>query len=99
MGQPIVQLVTPGVWVTANFKETQLEHIRTGQPVEISADAFPSVKIRGEVETFSVGTGWRLPGRRSPGAQTGRPPRPQRYRSVRCALGVAAAVSIPKVLQ
>jgi membrane fusion protein (multidrug efflux system) len=60
VGQPIVQLVTPGVWVTANFKETQLEHIRTGQPVEISADAFPSVKIRGEVESFSGGTGSRF---------------------------------------
>ena len=40
MGQPIVQLVTPGVWVTANFKETQLEHIRTGQPVEIVRTPF-----------------------------------------------------------
>jgi membrane fusion protein (multidrug efflux system) len=56
-GQSVVQLVTPGVWVTANFKETQLEHMRPGQSVTFSVDAFPSTSIRGAVESFSGGTG------------------------------------------
>ncbi|HEY6458850.1 MAG TPA: HlyD family efflux transporter periplasmic adaptor subunit, partial [Polyangiaceae bacterium] len=60
LGQPIVQLVTPGVWVTANFKETQLEKMRLGQPVTFTVDAYPSVKLRGSVESFSGGTGSRF---------------------------------------
>ncbi len=59
-GQAVVQLVTPGVWVSANFKETQLENMRVGQPVTLSVDAFPSATIRGEVESFSGGTGSRF---------------------------------------
>ncbi|HEY1696121.1 MAG TPA: HlyD family secretion protein [Polyangiaceae bacterium] len=60
LGQPIVQLVTPGVWVTANFKETQLEKMRLGQPVTFTVDAYPSVKLHGTVESFSGGTGSRF---------------------------------------
>ena len=56
-GQTVVQLVTPGVWVTANFKETQLANMRAGQPVQLSVDAFPGVEVRGEVESISGGTG------------------------------------------
>jgi membrane fusion protein, multidrug efflux system len=56
-GQAVVQLVTPGVWVTANFKETQLSHMLVGQPATFEVDAFPSAQIKGEVESFSGGTG------------------------------------------
>jgi membrane fusion protein (multidrug efflux system) len=57
-GQPIVQLVPDGqLWVTANFKETQIEKMRVNQPAEIEIDAFPGVKIHGEVESFSAATG------------------------------------------
>jgi membrane fusion protein (multidrug efflux system) len=60
LGQPIVQLVTPGVWVTANFKETQLEKMRVGQPVTFTVDAYPSVKLHGAVESLSGATGSRF---------------------------------------
>jgi membrane fusion protein (multidrug efflux system) len=59
-GQPIVELVTAGVWVTANYKETQIEHMRTGQPAIVEVDAFPSLVIAGEVESLSGATGSRF---------------------------------------
>jgi membrane fusion protein (multidrug efflux system) len=46
------------VWVDANFKETQLTHMRIGQPVEITSDVYGgSVKYQGKVESLGVGTG------------------------------------------
>jgi membrane fusion protein (multidrug efflux system) len=60
LGQPIVQLVTPERWVTANFKETQLAHMLPGQRVELSVDAFPNDKLVGQVESFSAATGSRF---------------------------------------
>lgn len=46
------------VWVDANFKETQLTHMRIGQAVEISSDVYgSSVKYKGQVESLGVGTG------------------------------------------
>jgi membrane fusion protein (multidrug efflux system) len=59
-GQAIVQLVTPGVWVTANFKETQLESMHAGEPVVIQVDAFSSHDVHGEVESLSGATGSRF---------------------------------------
>ena len=59
-GQSIVQLVTPGVWVTANFKETQMEKLRVGEPVTFSVDAFGGAKIHGTVESVSGATGSRF---------------------------------------
>jgi membrane fusion protein, multidrug efflux system len=57
-GQPIVQLVPDGqLWVTANFKETQIQKMRVGQSAEIEIDAFPGEKLHGEVESFSAATG------------------------------------------
>ncbi|HVY45512.1 MAG TPA: HlyD family secretion protein [Minicystis sp.] len=57
-GQPIVQLVPDGkVWITANFKETQISHMRVGQPADFTLDAFPGKTIGGEVESFSAATG------------------------------------------
>ncbi len=47
-----------GVWIDANFKENQLRHMRIGQAVTLSADAYgSSVKYHGHVEGFSAGTG------------------------------------------
>ena len=47
-----------GVWVDANFKETQLTNMRIGQPVEIDSDVYgSSVKYKGKVESLGVGTG------------------------------------------
>jgi membrane fusion protein, multidrug efflux system len=59
-GQAIVQLVTDGRWVTANFKETQVDHMRVGQPAKIEIDAFGSTTLHGEVESLSGGTGSRF---------------------------------------
>ena len=56
-GQSIVQLVTDKLWVTANFKETQVAKMRVGQPASIEVDAFGGTSIAGEVESFSGATG------------------------------------------
>ncbi|WP_292045235.1 MULTISPECIES: HlyD family secretion protein [unclassified Brevundimonas] len=44
-------------YIVANFKETQLDKVRLGQAVEISADAFPGRKIQGRVDSFAPATG------------------------------------------
>jgi membrane fusion protein, multidrug efflux system len=56
-GQQIMSIVTPEVWVTANFKETQLTHMRPGQPVKIRIDAYPSLDVRGHVDSLQRGSG------------------------------------------
>ncbi len=45
------------VWISANFKEDQLEGLRIGQPVEIVADAYDDEPYRGRVHSISSGTG------------------------------------------
>lgn len=45
------------VWVDANFKETQLEHMRIGQPVTLEADIYSDMVYHGRVESLGVGTG------------------------------------------
>lgn len=47
----------PRVWVIANFKETQLTHIRPGQAATITVDAFPSQPLRAHVLGYAPGTG------------------------------------------
>ena len=47
----------PHVYVTANFKETQLTHMRPGQKVEIAVDAYPGEPITGTIESFSPASG------------------------------------------
>lgn len=59
-GQPIAQLVTDGLWVTANLKETQLADVRPGQPVEVEVDAFPGARLTGQVESLAGATGARF---------------------------------------
>jgi membrane fusion protein (multidrug efflux system) len=48
---------TDDVWVTAQFKETQLTHMRVGQPVTISVDAYPSDKWTGVVQSIAPASG------------------------------------------
>lgn len=56
--QPIVQLVPSNtLWVTGNFKETQISKMKPGQPAHFQIDAFPGFTIEGEVESFSAATG------------------------------------------
>jgi membrane fusion protein (multidrug efflux system) len=50
-------VVEDNVWILANFKETQLERIRVGQPVEIKIDALPHYRFTGRVDSLQPGTG------------------------------------------
>jgi len=59
-GQPIVALVSDRLWVVANFKETQLRHMRPGQQVGIKVDAYPQLKLHGVVDSIQSGTGARF---------------------------------------
>ncbi len=56
-GQQIFSIVSPEVWVTANFKESQLDRIRPGQPVDIEIDAYPHLKLKGHVDSVQLGSG------------------------------------------
>ena len=56
-GQSIVQLVTDKLWVTGNFKETQVAKMRVGQAAKVEVDAFSGAEIEGEIESFSGATG------------------------------------------
>jgi membrane fusion protein (multidrug efflux system) len=60
IGQALFMLADPHVWVTANFKETQLQHLRIGQPVAIKVDAYPGPKWRGHVDSLQAGSGSRF---------------------------------------
>jgi len=58
--EALFSIVLRDVWVTANFKETQLDSMVAGQPVEISVDAFPGRKLTGKVDSIQDGTGARF---------------------------------------
>jgi membrane fusion protein, multidrug efflux system len=47
----------PNVWVIANYKETQLTHMRVGAPADIAVDTFPGHRLRGHVLAFAPGAG------------------------------------------
>lgn len=53
-------IVTDRLWVVANFKETQLAHMKPEQPVDIRVDAYPQYKLKGKVDSFQIGTGARF---------------------------------------
>ena len=59
-GQQIMAVVSPDVWVTANFKETQLDLMRPGQSVKITVDAYPDLDLRGHVDSIQLGSGSRF---------------------------------------
>jgi membrane fusion protein (multidrug efflux system) len=57
-GQSLFAVVNAnGIYVTANFKETQMEPLRLGQKVDLSVDAFSDSTFHGEIESFSGATG------------------------------------------
>lgn len=56
-GQSLMMFVPDEVWITANYKETQLAEMRPGQPVEIRIDAYPGRKLRGRVDSVQPGSG------------------------------------------
>ncbi len=59
-GQSLFAIVTPDIWVTANFKETDLGRIRPGQKVMLSADAYPDLRLEGHVDSIQLGSGSRF---------------------------------------
>ncbi|MGI3899508.1 MAG: HlyD family secretion protein [Janthinobacterium lividum] len=59
-GTQIMSLVTPDLWVTANYKETELNGMRPGQTVKISVDAYPDLDITGHVDSIQHGSGSRF---------------------------------------
>ncbi|WP_031363618.1 HlyD family secretion protein [Caballeronia sordidicola] len=59
-GTSIFSLVTTTVWVTANFKESQLERMRPGDSVDVSVDAYPNLKLHGHVDSIQLGSGSRF---------------------------------------
>jgi membrane fusion protein (multidrug efflux system) len=56
-GAALMMFVPREVWVTANFKETQLDLMRPGQPVEIDVDAYPDKTFKGHVDSIQSGSG------------------------------------------
>jgi membrane fusion protein (multidrug efflux system) len=60
-GQPLMALVqTDEVWITANFKETQLNEMRAGQRVLVEVDAYGGKTFQGKVDSIAAATGARF---------------------------------------
>ena len=57
---PLLALVEPQTWITANFKEGQLDRMRPGQPVSIAVDAYPGLKLKGHIDSVQMGSGARF---------------------------------------
>jgi len=57
VGQPLLAIVSGDVWVTANFKESQVGKLRQGQAVELYVDAYPDKVFKGHVDSIQAGTG------------------------------------------
>jgi membrane fusion protein (multidrug efflux system) len=60
VGQQIMALVSPQVWITANFKENQLAQIRAGQPVRIRIDMYPKLRLNGHIDSMQLGSGTKF---------------------------------------
>ena len=56
-GAQLMAIVPDDLWITANFKETQLKDMRIGQEVWIKVDAYPSLKFRGRIDSIQRGAG------------------------------------------
>jgi membrane fusion protein (multidrug efflux system) len=56
-GTNLTMFVPDQIWVTANFKEIQLDHMRPGDPVTLAIDAYPERRIHGHVDSVQSGSG------------------------------------------
>ncbi|PRY04451.1 HlyD family secretion protein [Paraburkholderia sp. BL25I1N1] len=56
-GQALLAVVEKDAWVVANFRETQLKHVRVGDSVSLRFDALPDLLLKGHVESFAPATG------------------------------------------
>ncbi|MBI0330891.1 HlyD family secretion protein [Burkholderia plantarii] len=59
-GSSLFSIVTPRIWITANFKESQLERMRIGDHVDVSVDAYPDLTLHGHVDSIQLGSGSRF---------------------------------------
>ena len=59
-GSALFSLVSPDIWVVANFKESQLERMRPGNKVTISIDAWPDMELEGHIDSIQQGSGSRF---------------------------------------
>jgi membrane fusion protein (multidrug efflux system) len=57
IGDDLMLIVPLQLWVTANFKETELEYLRPGQRVDIAVDAYPGLARHGTVDSIQRGSG------------------------------------------
>jgi membrane fusion protein (multidrug efflux system) len=60
VGQSLMATVPNEVWVTANYKETQITYMRPGQPALVVVDAYPGRKLRAHVDSIQAGSGARF---------------------------------------
>ncbi len=56
-GTDLTMFVPDEIWVTANFKEIQLDRMRPGEPVTLKIDAYPGRTIRGHIDSVQPGSG------------------------------------------
>ena len=56
-GTPLFVIVPNDVWVVANFKETQLEHMKIGQEVDIKIDTYPHKTFKGKIDSIQRASG------------------------------------------
>jgi membrane fusion protein (multidrug efflux system) len=54
---PVFSLMSDRLWVEANFKETELTHMRPGQDATVVVDTYPDVEFHAKLESLSPGTG------------------------------------------
>ncbi|KGT93702.1 HlyD family secretion protein [Enterobacter cancerogenus] len=59
-GTALFSLVSPDIWINANFKESQLARMNPGDKVDISIDAWPDMKLEGHVDSVQMGSGSRF---------------------------------------
>ncbi len=57
IGQPILSVVSPEVWIVANFKETQVGKMKKGQPVTVKIDTFGGKKFKAQVDSIQRASG------------------------------------------
>ena len=57
VGTPLLAVVPSDVYVVANYKETQANRIRPGQPVEVVVDSLAGAKLQGHVDSFAPASG------------------------------------------
>lgn len=57
IAQPLMAIVPDKLWITANFKETQITNMKVGQIVDIKLDAYPNKVFKGKLDSFQKATG------------------------------------------